>query len=57
MEGSVDVFDGDGAGRLARFEFGLTDKVVVMISLKTVVLADDDDEDVTGGNPKMEPCV
>lgn len=55
MEGSVDVFDGEDARTLAGFEVGSAEKVVVTISLKILVPADEDD--VIGGNPKTAPFV
>ena len=54
-EGSVEVFDGEDAKTLVGFEVGLAEKVVVTISLKSLVPADEDD--VTGGNPRMAPNV
>lgn len=55
MEGSVDVFGVEDARTLAGFEVGSAEKVVVTTSLKILVPAVEDD--VTGGNPKMEPFV
>lgn len=54
-EVSVDVFDGEDTKTLVGFEVVLAEKVVVTISLKSSVPADEDD--VTGGNPKIEPFV
>lgn len=55
----MDVFDGEDATILAGFRVGSTEKVVVTVSvsLKILMPADDDEDDVTGGNPKMEPFV
>ena len=55
FEGPVDVFDGEDARTLVGFEIGSAEKVVVTISVEIRVPADEDD--VTGGNPKMEPFV
>lgn len=51
----MDVFDGEDARTLAGFEVGSAEKVVVTTSLKILVPAVEDD--VTDGNPKMEPFV
>ena len=63
-EGSVEVFDGEDTRTLVGFEVGLAEKVAVTVSLKSLVPADVDaiggnydEDDVTGGNPKMAPFV
>ena len=49
------VFDGEDARTLVGLRVTLAEKVVVTMSLKSLVPADEGD--VTGGNPKMEPFV
>ena len=64
-EGSVEVFDGEDTRTLVGFDVGLAEKVAVSVSLKILVPTDVDDviggdhdeDDVTGGNPKMAPFV
>ena len=64
-EGSVEVFDREDTRTLVGLEVGLAEKVAVTVSLKRLVPADVDDviggnhdeDDVTGGNPKMPPFV
>ena len=51
----MDVFDGEDTRTLVGFEVGLAENVVVTISLASLVPTDEDD--VIGGNPKMEPFV
>ena len=53
----MDVFDGVDTKILVGSGVGSAEKVVVTISVKSLVPAADEDEDVTGGNPKMEPFV
>ena len=53
VEGSVDVFAGEDARTLVGFEVGPAEKVVVTVSMEIFVPADEND--MAGGNPKMEP--
>ena len=53
--GFVDVVATEDAGTVVAFELGPAQTVVVARSLDFVVA--DDDEDATGGNPKIEPPV
>ena len=51
----MDVFDGEDARTLVGFEIGSVKKVAVTVTLGISVPTDEDE--VTGGNPKMEPFV